>query len=113
MCVNRRVLSMPWVPDQPRFVAVSPARKGSERCPGGRSLTLEAARVGRDAPQDMIHEVDDSLGRLIAEEVLDGSDVEVAFDAPTKDWTTRRNAPTVNIFLYDVREDLARRDVAP
>jgi hypothetical protein len=61
----------------------------------------------------MIHEVDAGLGQFITDEVLDGSDVEVAFDAPTKDWTSRRNAPTVNIFLYDVREDLARRDVAP
>jgi hypothetical protein len=61
----------------------------------------------------MIHEVDASLGQLVTEEVLDGSDVEVAFDAPTKDWTTRRNAPTINIFLYDLREDVARRDVAP
>jgi hypothetical protein len=31
------------------------------------------------------------------------------FDAPTKDWAARRNAPTVNLYLYDLREDLRRR----
>ena len=37
-------------------------------------------------------------------------DVDVVFDAPTKDWAARRNAPTVNLYLYDIREDLRRRE---
>src|SRR5262249_17263291 len=37
-------------------------------------------------------------------------DVDVAFDAPTKDWSSRRNAPTVDLYLYDIREDLQRRE---
>ncbi len=57
----------------------------------------------------MIHEVDEALKRLVRDEALRGTDVEVAFDAPTKDWAARRNAPTVNVYLYDVREDLRRR----
>lgn len=57
----------------------------------------------------MIHEVDEALKRLVRDEALHGTDVEVAFDAPTKDWAARRNAPTVNVYLYDVREDLRRR----
>jgi hypothetical protein len=57
----------------------------------------------------MIHEVDEALRRLVREEALQGSDVEVVFDAPTKDWAARRNAPTVNLYLYDLREDLRRR----
>lgn len=59
----------------------------------------------------MIHEVDDTLRALIERDALNGSDVEIAFDAPTKDWTARRNAPTINAFLYDVREDVKRREV--
>jgi hypothetical protein len=55
----------------------------------------------------MIHEVDDVLRRLV--KALCGTDVEVAFDAPTKDWAARRNAPMVNVYLYDIREDLRRR----
>ncbi len=58
----------------------------------------------------MIAEVDDALRDLVRNEALAGSDVEVVFDAPTKDWAARRNAPTVNLYLYDVREDLRRRE---
>jgi hypothetical protein len=57
----------------------------------------------------VIHEVDQALRRLVRDEALQGTDVEVAFDAPTRDWAARRNAPTVNVYLYDVREDLRRR----
>lgn len=57
----------------------------------------------------MIHEVDDALRRLIRDEALAGSPVEVSLDAPTKDWAARRNAPTVDLYLYDIREDVSRR----
>ena len=60
----------------------------------------------------MIEEVDETLRGLIRAEVLSGSQVEVSFDAPTKDWAARRNAPTINLYLYDIREDLSRRDAA-
>lgn len=60
----------------------------------------------------MIEEVDETLRGLIRTEVLSGSQVEVSFDAPTKDWAARRNAPTINLYLYDIREDLSRRDAA-
>lgn len=54
--------------------------------------------------------MDEALRALVRDEVLDGTDVEVVFDAPTKDWSSRRNAPTVNLYLYDIREDLRRRE---
>jgi hypothetical protein len=57
----------------------------------------------------MIHEIDEALRRLIREEAALGAGVEVVFDAPTKDWAARRNAPTVNAYLYDIREDMRRR----
>ncbi|MEN3309698.1 MAG: hypothetical protein V7603_5900 [Micromonosporaceae bacterium] len=57
----------------------------------------------------MIHEVDDALRRLVKDEALRGTDIEVAFEAPTKEWSARRNAPTVNLYLYDIREDMRRR----
>jgi hypothetical protein len=28
----------------------------------------------------------------------------------TKEWAGRRNAPTINVYLYDIREDLRRRE---
>lgn len=57
----------------------------------------------------MIHEVDSALRALIARDAAGLKDVEVVFEAPTKDWATRRNAPTVDVYLYDIREDLRRR----
>ena len=58
----------------------------------------------------MIEEVDEALRGLVRREALNGSDVEVVFDAPTRDWAARRNAPTVDVYLYDIREDLRRRE---
>lgn len=60
----------------------------------------------------MIQEVDESLRALIRKEALNGSDVDIAFDAPSKDWAARRNAPTLDLYLYDIREDMHRRDFA-
>ncbi|MEV4442585.1 DUF4255 domain-containing protein [Streptomyces sp. NPDC049577] len=57
----------------------------------------------------MIHEVDEALRGLLRESGLEASGVEVVLDAPTRDWAARRNAPTVCVFLYDVREDVTRR----
>jgi Pvc16 N-terminal domain len=59
----------------------------------------------------MIHDVDESLKALIRREALNGTDIEVVFDAPTKEWASRRNAPTLDVYLYDIREDLRRREV--
>src|SRR6266536_618567 len=59
----------------------------------------------------MINDVDESLRVLIRRDALNGSNVEIAFDAPSKDWAARQNTPTVNLYLYDVREDLERRRV--
>ena len=57
----------------------------------------------------MIHEVDAALRALLLRDVLDGSDIEVRFDAPTKDWAARRNRAAVDLFLYDVREAALQR----
>jgi hypothetical protein len=57
----------------------------------------------------MIAQVDSALHEIVTTDALDGSDLDVVFDAPTKDWASRRNAPTVNLYLYDIREDVRRR----
>lgn len=57
----------------------------------------------------MIHEVDGLLEKLVRKDALNGSSVELVFDAPTKDWVARRNGPAVDLYLYDIREDLQRR----
>ncbi|MGH9056617.1 MAG: DUF4255 domain-containing protein [Acidimicrobiales bacterium] len=57
----------------------------------------------------MINEVDEALRSLVKAEVVNGADIEVLFDAPTRDWASRRNTPTVDLYLYDIREDMKRR----
>ena len=57
----------------------------------------------------MIDEIDAALKALLKDEALGGSEVDVVFDAPTKDWAARRNAPMVNAYLYDIREDIRKR----
>lgn len=58
----------------------------------------------------MIHEVDELLGGLLRGGALAGTDIEIAFDAPTRDWAARRNAPALDVYLYDIREDVSRRE---
>jgi hypothetical protein len=60
----------------------------------------------------MIHDVDESLRALVKRDALEGSRVDLAFDAPTREWSARQNSPIVSMYLYDVREDLSRREVA-
>lgn len=62
----------------------------------------------------MIHDVDESLRALVRRDALNGSGagVEIAFDAPTKEWVARRNSPVVNLYLYDIREDTSRRQTS-
>jgi hypothetical protein len=57
----------------------------------------------------VINEVDEALRNLVRDEVTNGADVDVLFDAPTREWAARRNTPTVDLYLYDIREDLQRR----
>ena len=58
---------------------------------------------------DVIHDVDSALRALIDRET-GIRDVEVVFDAPTRDWAGRRTVPTIDVYLYDIREDLRRRE---
>lgn len=80
-------------------------------CPGVCSAA--AVREATNAPtvNAVIHEVDESLRKLIERDAVHGGDVEVVFEAPTKDWASRRNTPTVDCYLYDIREDIKRRSV--
>lgn len=57
----------------------------------------------------MITEIDESLSNLLRTKASIGSDVELALDAPTRDWAARRTVPTIDLYLYDIREDLRRR----
>lgn len=59
----------------------------------------------------MIHDLDQSIRNLFERDVLNGSGVDLDFEAPTKEWAAKLNKPTIDVFLYDIREDLSRREV--
>ena len=54
----------------------------------------------------MLADLDESLRRLLKDELKrHGFDsVEIAFEAPDKEWAASLSGPAVNIFLYDLRE---------
>ncbi|MFJ6789630.1 DUF4255 domain-containing protein [Streptomyces angustmyceticus] len=58
----------------------------------------------------MIHEVDEALRRVLRAGALPDGAGDVAFEAPSRDWAARRNTPTLNAYLYDIRENVARRE---
>ena len=58
----------------------------------------------------MISDIDDALSALLRAEVLRDQSADVVFDAPTTQWAARRNGPVVDAFMYDIREDVERRD---
>ncbi|TFV81741.1 DUF4255 domain-containing protein [Microbacterium sp. dk485] len=58
----------------------------------------------------MIGEVDDAIRAIVRTDAISDPDVDVVLDAPTTDWAARRNAPTVDLYLYDIREDTRRRE---
>ena len=60
----------------------------------------------------MIHDVDESLRALVKRDALNDSGVDVAFDAPTREWVAKRSAPVVDMYLYDIREDTSRRQTS-
>ena len=61
----------------------------------------------------MLADLDESLRRLLKRELakhgFDG--VEIGFDAPDKEWSASLSTPTVNLFLYDLREAIDYRPV--
>ena len=54
----------------------------------------------------MLHELDTALRALVEREIATDGEVEIDFDAPTKDWAAHRNQPTIDIYLYDIRQDV-------
>jgi hypothetical protein len=57
----------------------------------------------------MIADVDASLRSLLRATALHGSDVDVVFDSPTQQWRDHLSGSVVNAHLWDVREDVSRR----
>lgn len=58
----------------------------------------------------MFADLDETIRQLLIKEVpLDLSEVDVSFEAPDREWSGRLSRPTVNCFMYDIRENLDLR----
>ncbi len=58
----------------------------------------------------MFHQIDHALEQYLRAEVpLPHSDVDIAFNAPAKDWSARISRPTVNLFLWDIRRAASKQ----
>lgn len=54
----------------------------------------------------MISDLDESIKQLlIKEEAFDPAEVDVTFEVPDQEWSASISRPTVNIYLYDLREN--------
>jgi hypothetical protein len=63
----------------------------------------------RASVRAMIADVDASLRSLLRATALHGSDVDVVFDSPTQQWRDHLAVSVVNAYLWEVREDVSRR----
>jgi hypothetical protein len=54
----------------------------------------------------MITDLDRTIKQLLTGELpIKNGEIEVKFDQPTREWSARLSRPTVDFFLYDVREN--------
>jgi hypothetical protein len=62
----------------------------------------------------MISDLDGVLRQLLIRELpIKNSEVDVDFDQPTREWSSRLSRPTLNVFLFDVRENQKLRQTQP
>ena len=62
----------------------------------------------------MFNDVDETLREvLIADVPIKKTEIDIAFDRPTHEWSSRLTKPTLNLFLYDIREREELKDDTP
>lgn len=58
----------------------------------------------------MISDVDEALRNLILDSLtVSRQNVDIKYDLPSRDWASRLNRSTINLFLFDIRENLRLR----
>jgi hypothetical protein len=62
----------------------------------------------------MIDDLDDALRDLLIRDMpISNNEVDIAFDQPTREWSSRLSRPTLNLFMHDVRENNKLRTQQP
>lgn len=58
----------------------------------------------------MIEDLDETIRQLlVAEMPINNGDIDIKFHQPKREWSSRLTKPTINFFLYDVRENVVLR----
>jgi len=58
----------------------------------------------------VIAETDQALAAVLKAKVIGTAPINIAFDPPSRPWIQALKAPTVNLFMYDLRENVQRRE---
>ena len=59
----------------------------------------------------VIAETDQALAALLKTKVIGNAAISIVFDPPNRPWIQGLKGPAVNLFLFDIRENVHRRDV--
>ena len=59
----------------------------------------------------MISDLDETIKQLLIQKGgLDPAEIDIVFDTPDREWSSSISKPTVNIYLYDIHENVQKRD---
>jgi hypothetical protein len=62
----------------------------------------------------MIQDIDKTLEKLIYERGrMNRNDIDISFEQPNGDWSARISRPTLNIWCFDIQENLKLRTMEP
>lgn len=54
----------------------------------------------------MFADLDETIRQILIEEIpVKNGEIDIHFDQPTREWSAKLSKPTLNLFLYDVREN--------
>jgi hypothetical protein len=59
----------------------------------------------------VIAETDQALAQVLKTRVIGNAAIAIAFDQPSRPWIQSLTGPAVNLFLFDIKENVLRRDV--
>jgi hypothetical protein len=58
----------------------------------------------------VIADIDDALKELLQREIpVRKGEIEIAFDQPSREWSSQLNKPAVNLYLFDIKENVELR----
>jgi hypothetical protein len=58
----------------------------------------------------MIADLDESIKKLLVEDMpVKNGEIDIKFDQPKREWSARLTKPTINLYLYDLRENVDLR----